>query len=414
MAIEVHPVQRIRVDEESTFATDQSGSLGSFKEVPAVEGSATWTTNQETLDPGQLVQHIDQQNEKILGIKSGTLSFDIPLAPTGVAADNSTTSVQSALGEILKTICGGETLAQGDTINDAGAASTDFDVSNVARWGVGRPIGLLNASSVLEVTEIESISSSNLVMKRDFSFTPSNGAVCYNSASYHIAKNPTTTLQFAVEGLIDDDRWLLVGCQLESWSFNFESGQVPTASLSFTVAGWIHGEEASTPLTGVSLGTSTYANFSPVAMKDSAFLMGVAGNAARQAGMAVSSFSISPNLAYRPITSPGGSASSDIITRYVRTRQAPTFSGQFTIPFEDESWRNRKENRDDMYMQLEIGQTAGSMVVLSLPTVQVVDVQRVDSAGIAAQTVNFEARLDSETSGDTGEYAQSVARLSFL
>ena len=272
----------------------------------------------------------------------------------------------------------------------------------------------MNASSILEVSEIKSISSNNLAFKRTFSFTPSNGATCFNSASYHVAKNPTTTLQFAVEGIVDDDRWLLVGCQLESWSFNFTAGQVPTMSLSFQVAGWIHGEDASTPLTGAALGTSTYTNFQPIALKDSAFIMGTVTNATRQSGLKASSISISPNLVYTPITSPGGSGSSDIITDFVRTRQVPTFSGQFTLPFEDETYRNHKENKDDLYVWFEFGQTQGNMVVLSLPTVQIVDVQRVDAAGIASQTVNFEARLDSETSGDTGEYAQAVARIHLL
>lgn len=414
MATQVHPVQRLRVDEESSFATDQSGSIGSFKEVPAIEGSMQFTHDEEMLDPGQLVQHIDQQNEKIRGVRGGTLSFDVALAPTGVAADSSTTAVQSALGEIFKTIMGGETLAQGDTINDAGAAATDFDVTNVGRWKVGGAIGLINSAGVLEVTEIESISSNNLAFKRSFSFTPSNGATCYNAASYHMAKKPGTTLQFAAEGIVDDDRWLLCGCQLASWTFRFESGTIPIVSLSFTVAGWLHGEDASTPLTGASLGTSTYANYSPIATKDSAFIVGTVTNATRQSGLKASAFSVTPNVQYGTITAPGGSGESDVICEYVRLRQPPTFSAQFTAPFEDETWRAHKEALDDMYCWIEFGQTAGKMVVISLPTVQVIDTPRVDAAGIASQQVSLEARLDSETSGDTSEFAQSVARIHFL
>lgn len=419
MAIEVHPVARIRVEEETTFATDQTGSLGNFKEVPAVEGTPTLTISQEALNPGQLVQHIDAWNEKILGVKSASLSFDIPLAPTAVAADSSTTSVQNALGEMLKSMMGTETLAQGDTINDAGAAATDFDVSNISRWSTpgppGRAVGLVNTSGILEVTEVESSSGSNLAFKRDFSFTPTNGATVYNSATYSMATNPTTTLQFVVEGIVSDDRWILLGCQMSSWSFTFEPGGVPRLSLTFEAAGWIHGEDGATNLTSSALGTSTYTNFSPRVLSDSAFIIGTVTAAARQSGLNAAAFSVTPNLSFQSNTSPGGSASSDIITSWTRVRTGPTFSGQFTIPFEDETWRNHKESKDDLYCQIEIGNKIGNMIVISFPTIQITDVQRVDNAGIASQNVSFEARLDTETSeGTASDFGQSVCRIHFM
>jgi len=60
MSIEVQAVQRIRAFSESTFGADSSASIGSFTDLPIVEGTAQLTLTRDELDPGQLVQHIDE------------------------------------------------------------------------------------------------------------------------------------------------------------------------------------------------------------------------------------------------------------------------------------------------------------------------------------------------------------------
>ena len=409
-------VGRVRVEEEAggSFAVDASGSIGSFKDLPVIEGTGQLQVPQESLPPGHLQQHIDGYPEELLGVKSASLSFDVNLHATGTAADSSTTSIQTALGELLKQTLGGETLAQGDTINDAGAAATDFDVSNVGRWSEGGAIGLLDSSSNMEVTEVESISSNNLVMKRNFSFTPSNGATCYNSAGYHLAENPSTSIQAAVEGINTDDRWLLLGGQHDAISFTLENGQLPRVSKTLKFASWIHAEDAGTPFNSGSVGDASYTQ-SPVVLMDSELLVGTVGTAARPTALKASQMTLNLNLSYVPVTSPGGTGASDIIVQWQRVRSAPVVSGSFTIPFEDETWRAHKESRTDMYWFLQIGQTAGSVVALSAPTIQIVSVDVVDVNGVSMQTVSWRGRLDEETSESTAtELGQSAFRAHFL
>ena len=415
MAINVSKfnVGRVRIEEESSFASDLSGSIGSFKDLPVIEGTGQLTVSQETIPPGQLQQHIDGYPEMLLGIKSASLSFDVNLYATGTAADDSTTSIQTALGEILKQIMGGETLAQGDTINDAGPAVGDFDVSNVARWNEGGAIGLTN-QAVLEVTEVESISASNLVFKREFSFTPSNGATCYNSAGYHLAENPTGSIQAAVEGINTDDRFLLLGGQLDSWTFTFEPGQLPRCSITLKFAAWIHAEDASTPFNSAALADASYTH-APVLLTNSDMLVGTITTASRPTALCASSFTFAPNMSYVPVNCPGATNSSDIIKQWQRVRSAPVISGQFTIPFEDETWRAHKESRTDMYFWLQVGNAIGNTVCLSAPTIQITDVQVVDVGGVSMQNVSWVGRLDAETSESTAtELGQSAFRIHFL
>ena len=278
---------------------------------------------------------------------------------------------------------------------------------------MGSTLGLINSAGILEITEIESISGNTLSFKRNFSFTPSNGATCYNAASYHLAENPTGSIQAAVEGLNTDDRFLLLGGQLDSIGFNFENGQLPRLSLTLKFAAWIHAEDASTPFNSAALADASYTQ-SPILLMDSELLVDVVNTGARPTALKASQMTLDLSLTYEPVTSPGGVAASDIITQWQRVRSVPVVSGQITIPFEDETWRVHKENRQDLYWTLHIGQTAGSSVTLSVPTMQVVDVQVVDVNGISMQNVSWRGRLDEETSESTAtELGQSAFRIHF-
>lgn len=407
-------VGRVRVEQEVSFATDASALIGSFKDLPIIEGTGSLTITEETLPPGDLQQHIDGYPKELLGVRSASLSFDVNLYATGTAANNLTTSIQTALGEVLKQIMGTEGLEQGDTINDAGAAVTDFDVTNEDRWAVGGALGLLDSNSNMQVSEIESKSINNLVFKRNFGFVPSNGAVCYNSAGYWLGENPIGSLQAAVEGLNTDDRFLLLGGQLDSWTFTLENGALPRMSVTLKFAAWIHAEDAATPFNVAALGDASYTQ-SPVVLMDSELLVGTVGAASRPTALKASEMGFNPSLTFEPVTSPGGVGASDTVVQWKRTRSVPVIAGTFTVPFEDESWRVHKESRTDMYFWLQIGQTAGSVVCLSAPTIQIVDVAVSDANGVSVQQVSWRGRLDEETSESTAtERGQSAFRLHFL
>ena len=124
----VSPVQLIQAMTESSFAADMTGSLGSFTAIPFQEGTASVSLVQEMHDPMHAVQHHHDYREEILGEKSCSIQFTMPLAPTGTAADASTAAVQSALGLLLKTCMGGEDLGNG---TGPGRALLDLEIHSV-------------------------------------------------------------------------------------------------------------------------------------------------------------------------------------------------------------------------------------------------------------------------------------------
>ena len=412
MSIEVSAVQRIRVITEAagSFATDQTGSLGSFVDVPAMEGTATVALGQEMLDPAYAQQHKDGRVTHILGRKSCSLSFSVPLASTGTAAASGISAVQGALGLLLAATMGGEDLGAGTTISDAGVADTDFDVASATGLTAGTAMGVL-VGTTTEWRVIENIATLNVTPKLNFSASPSNGAVVNSCATYYLKQDPDTSLQFAVYGAEQDDRWLLQGCQLQSMTLEVTSGQIPKITFTFSGATWTYGASTSTPITGSAIATATYSNVSPVAAVSGVYYQQTAGTATYSASTSrldVSQEAWSPAMAYVPQTSPTGVQT---VLRWVRNRVNPVVSFTFNVPYQDTTWFAVRDAKTVKAFVRQFGSgTAGSTVLIEIPSAQVVDVQRVDDGGLAYQTVSCAAGLDTDIASNTGDQSFSPLR----
>lgn len=412
MTIELHNVARLRVWTESTFASDGTGTLANYTDVPAVEGSVSVTLGQETLNPEHLQQHTDGYPEQSLGRKSCSISMSLILAPTGSAAGDATAAQQSALGELLAAVMGGENLGTGDVVQAspaptttafAGAAASSRNLDDGAAVGI-----LRGASSALQLREIQARSSETLTLKLALSNAAQTSDVIYGCATYYLAQDPTASLQFIVEGSEQDDRWLLMGCQLESMAIDVPINQLPRITLTFKGATWLHGASTAGVLTGSALGTASYTLVSPVHV-DGDFRVATVGTDTLTAGTSIpiSALTLTPALGYLEIPSPQGTEG---VYRFRRGRNAPAVRGSFRTFYEDTTWLTARDNKTAKAVWFQLGDVQGKAVLLSLPRVQIVDVQRVDAGGVAGQEVTFVARLDSDVTA-TNDLAVSPFRI---
>ena len=417
MSIEVHSVQAIRGFAESTFGADSSGSVGSFTYLPIVEGSAQMTLTRDELDPGFLVQHIDEGRERVLGKRMATLSFTMNLAPTGTAAAAAVTAVAPhGLGLVLKTIMGGESLTAGTTA----AAGSTASVINVAagtgsRWAnPGQLMGWTNSAGVTEWREVESRSTDAITLKRGFSGAPSTSNVLYAAATYYMTANPTATMAFLVEGLESDDRWLLTGGQGVGGmtvAVDITGGQLPRATFNFSFARWYASNETGSSITG-TLGPATYSNYAPIvgeAGNFEAWTVGAPTYSTTQS-IHVSALTFEPHIAYVPYTSPSGT---NTVKQWVKSRNTDSpIQGQFTLPYQDTTWFAHRNSKTDIAATYTIGTAAGSAVVLSVPTLQVLNPQRAaDAQGLAAQVVMYKGRRDTDVGSDQTDLGHSPFRI---
>lgn len=407
MTIEVHALQRMRVDTEAAGSFAVAKAIpGTFTDVPFSEGTAELTLTQAMLPAQTAQQYIDGYAKDIKGLKSAQLRFSMLLAPTGVAATNGVTAVQGALGKILAAIMGGERLGVGDLINDATPAVDNFDVTTAARFTAGSAIGE-QISGLWEAREIESVVGSTLTLKHAFSGAPSNGSQILNSATYYLTEDPQTSLQFVVEGAEQSDRWHLFGGQ-GSFTIDTPIGELPRITFTIDFATWIN-------LSDSALGAATYTNYAPRHIAQSEFLAQVVGTSTRNI-VPCSSIQFTPQIAYIPIKTPGGT---ETILRWRRNRAVPAAQIQFSTYYEAyATWFQERDDRDDYHFALTIGNgvagAQGNMVLLTVPTAQITDVQRIDDGGISGQRVIAKARLDADATDQTTEIRRSPFRIHLL
>lgn len=417
MTTVVEHVKRARLYEEpnGSFAVDHTGTLGDFKEVPFVEGSLRLTLSKPTQSPMHLQQHIDGYPKEVFLPKEAKLDFAINIEglttrPTGAAA-------QGGLGRLLKIILGTETLQTGTTINDAAATTTSFVVTSAAGLIKGGAIGLATgAGGALEIREIKNISTNTVTLKHALSNAPSNSSTVWAAATYTLGSgdgDTATSAQMIVEGLEQDDRWLLIGGQIESLNMELTPGQIPKMTGTLKFANWLHGGDTSASLIGSALGTSTYTHNHTHVIKDSEFRVLENGTTSiSNTLLQVPALSFAPNLSYVAHRTPAGT---NTVYQWIRARTAPVISGQFSLTFDAETWWDRRDASAGYCVALQIGTSSSTGgVLITAPTVQVTDAQRIDLDGIAGQQVSWKGRLDEDITTATTDAHKSAFRIHIM
>lgn len=398
----VQNVSLIQVFLESTFGTDITASLASFLSVPFNEGTAQMVLTQETHDPLTAVQHHHDYREEVLGKKSCTLSFTMPLAPTGTAAGDATAAVQGALGYMLKAAMGGEVLGTGSTFASGWTAVTgDVAASGGSGFAKGTALGWVNDSGVYEMRPIKSVSTDTLATKLAFSDTPDASDVAYSSATYYPTSDPDTSLQFVVRGLESDDDWVLLGMQLDSMTITLPlDGTIPTIAFSWKGVDWMYGADAAGSASLTNIAPTTYSNFLPIVGHAGRFLTQVNGTTTYTgAEVPVSACAFEVPLSYVPITSPGGI--NGVLRWRLSRNNGPSVTGSYTTYYVDTARFVDRDDRDSRLVWYQCGVTAGQSFALEAGTVQYTDVQRVDAGGIASDTVTWKGRLDGDITSPT-------------
>lgn len=415
MTIELHAVQRIRAFSESTFGADSSASIGSFTDLPIIEGSATLATNRDELDPGHLVQHRVEGRERLLGKRAATLSFQMNLAPSGTPGTNGVSSITGPLGMLLKAVMGGEQLAEG-SIAAAGSTAIIINVSagDGAHWQYGGQVmGWANSAGIVEWREVKSRSTDAITLKRGFSGVPATSDVLYNKATYYFTANPAESLAFLVEGLENEDRWLLTGGQAVGGltiAIDVTAGTIPRVTFSMTFARWYASDETGSSIVG-TLGTATYSATNPIVGEAGNFASWVAGAPTFSTTQAVhvSALAFEPHVTFVPYTSPSGV---NTIKQWVAGRNADSpVQGQFTTVYQDTTWFTRRNSKTDVALMYVAGVTGADSFIISAPTTQVLNPQRApDASGLAGQIVMWKGRRDTDTA-QTTDIAKSPLRI---
>jgi hypothetical protein len=411
MTIQIKAVESMRVIVESTFGADATSSpgLASFTYVPFNEGSAEVTLTRLEADPMQAVQSRYEGREKVLGARSAGLKFTMNLAPTGTAGTG--LCITSALGILLKASMGGERLGTGTTFVTGWTAITG-DVTSGAGFVAGGWIGWANTAGTVEWRQIKSVTSNTIVLAHGFSGSPANTNVAYAAAEYYFTEDPAQSLQFLVSGQESDDRWLLLGAQCTGGfdiTIDPSGAAIPTITFNMTASWYLESDETAASVTG-TLADATYSAYSPIVGNAGEYRMFTVGTPTLSTAsrIHVSALAFAPKIVTVPVKSPSG-ANGGTVLRYRGGRANPPVAGSFTTYLEDLTWFVGRDAKTDYCQQHTIGTVAGAQVVVSAPTVQVLNPQRsVSGEEIAGQTISWEGRRNTDTAATT-EAAKSPA-----
>lgn len=398
-------IERMRVAQETTFGIDLTGSLGSFSEVPFIEGSSAPILNIPVETPGHAQQLVDGYPLGVHLPKNAQLTYQCNLETFSTKATAGVAPTQHWLGYMLECALGAKSLTTGTAIT-TGASTTVAPVSVATTIHPGCALGFnTGTGGAMEIREVKSKSGSNITLKHALSGSPSNAAGVLGSATYFC--NPYTTgaefkgIQFVCEGQNTEDRWRLNGGWLDSLTLTTQPGGIVRANFGWNFADWdkLDGSSSSGDTVGDTLGVSTYTNTNTLVLMDSEFRSQTVGTSTIGTLLHASTIEFRPNIRFAAPRTPAGV---NTVLQGVRVHTAPVLSGSFVLPYEDETWRTARDNRTQKALWLQIGSsTTTGGVLISAPNVQIVNVQRVDVEGVINYRVDWVARLDADTTAES-------------
>ena len=415
MTIEADVLRWCGIYEEpaGSYQIDNSGTLAAFAHLPFEEGTLVAQLGRELLDPLAGKIRLDGHDKKVLGVRGCTLALSTMLASHGQDLDGDVAPVTKstwALLRVLQTVMGGSIATTDESAQTivvvTGTSTTVVEVTtgHGGRFEAGGVIGCqtVSGSSALELREVLSVSGDLVSVKQAFSGTPVTGTPVRGGISVYLTEDSTSSLQAVIEGREATDGVVLRGLQ-GGFSLTLPVGGRGQITFALAGAGWAR-LGASTPTTPV------YVSVSPFALVPLEVTVPTLGSTTRVV-VPESELAIEPQIVYAPQRS---GAATETIARMKRAPARPICRGSFVAPYEDDTWYEARDNRSDHAVFAQAGNLAGSCMLISLPTVQITDVQPAASGeGNAGQRVSFEARHDEEIGGAT-EVGYSALRLHFV
>lgn len=419
MTVVADRVRRMRIANEPTGSFGVEIGIGSFSDCAFREDSLKLTMNRPMESPMLSQQILDGYPSKVFLPRDAQLDFATNLRPLTQRCGNAAASAGTIApdNQLWATAMQGAQYNQiGTTIASTSTTSVLNVTSGAGLFEGGAIACATGAGGALECREIKTISSNVVTVKHAFSSIPANGSTVYAPGTFYLSGTTGTvalSLQAAIEGIITTDRWLLKGGQIKSPpAFDFAPGTVPKVTWSFGFADWDPADGTNTTMNlNAALADQNYADTGIQSVMDSEFRVMTAGTTAIASTLIeATSMTITPSIKYVPHKTVSGL---NTVKQWVRVRpDGPPVTGEFTVPFEDQSWFTARDNETERSIFFQIGSSvAGGAVLISVPRVCIDDVQREELDGISGQRIKWYAKSDNQTTTNSSELQKSAFRV---
>lgn len=377
-------LQRIRaIVESGSFGADMSSTIvASGFEVKAHPSQPD--VQKTMLKDESNRQRSWEDRPDIVGPDSVDFPLKMYLAGSGLPLDNAATTPtvpRTSITKMFKSVLGGWWGEKGD-VAAAGSTTAVVNATVGARFQAGGAIIVpTGAAGALEMREIASKATNALTLKTLTSNALATAGAIHNCETLYPADHASITdsLAFLVESVQRKDVWWLRGCQAAGgFSLELPQSDKPSTTFNMKGAGYLHDTQAGTPIAG-TLGSATYTDGNPPVFMKSEILYGTAGSTVRTV-LDTYSIKLSPSWGFEPIPSTGNGINGQ--NGWFPTKGEPLMTFEIeigvdsTAPYDETAIKTEWPNGTKKQLFIQIGNTAGNIVGISLPCVQITAVKR--------------------------------------
>lgn len=407
---EITRIARVRVIDESSFATDRTGSIGSFwgMRLDSVQAPRA-AVQAHDVDP--LRSFRGQEYASEFGFTRAQLTAGGDLVSVGTAIANGVTTTKDGISKLFEQILGGYRTGEGSDVA-SGASATSFSVSagDGAQLLDGQIIFIesANGSGIFRANVVATRSTDALTTVLDHvDGTPATSADVLNTQMVYETDKPAGSLQWLVEFTRDrDDIFLYLGCQ-GNLQITWTLGGKVTWSTTQDVSRVLHDDELATPQGGAAMSVYTVDSGTPVVAKNNSIHFGPA-SASTRVNPTILEFTFDPGIAWQEIPdfqNASGRAGFEALTG------KPMCT--ITVLAGTETYKDARDAGTIYTVLAQAGYTGGKQLALFLPRVQIVGIEAVEVNGLACEKLTCECLAASQfpdQSTDVRRYRWALGR----
>lgn len=374
------------------------------------------TLDRPPLPDNRITQYLDERAQSKLGLLTWTLSFSTYLHSHGQTLDTTTVYNQDTdyLGFLLAKGLGGQTVATVGANSDvaSGSATTGFVVTagHGARFLAGQAYAINpNALGHLEAREVLGRSTDTLTCKVVHSQAMTTGDDVIGGQTVYPPQSTALTEGIHFLGIGKDaaDQYICRNGSLRALALTVGTGSLPTLRWTFGGVGWAR-------TTGKTFLGATYNGAAPVVVRDSELLVSSIAGTTRVPQHAPA-YSYQINLRRQPWGSPSGQEG-ELEPVHLGCEVTTTLTLPLDAvkgdPHTHAYATGRTAGTQYQWFQ-QFNRTAGSIVLLSVPTLDVEpEPQRVREGGLVQIRTTFRSTADAAISSAlTTDLARAAFRI---
>lgn len=400
-------IGRARVYQEpTTFGADVSASIASYGDLRLVGASLpSAAISPEMLPDQRMVQNIHTHYSDVVGFKKGDgLQLKGYLCGSGQTLNAAASPTQTTLCKLLERIVGAYQGTAGSAYASA-ASSTGVTVTGGqgSRFLAGTltAIESANASGLFCVRKIATRSTDALTWSiatglGSTAFTVASGCRLLGALMVYPINSPSGTLglTFCVEGEDRNQIYWLTGAQASALGFEWPIGKDLMWSTTQMAAKLFLDTEVGTPLNGGALSAATYDDGARVTATAGSIWFTPSGGTTLLAPH-ISEFTFNSGIKWV-----SGDTFNGVEGRGYYEYLPDQATATITLPY-DVTYVTAHRAGTLYQLLAQAGQTAGGIVALELPTVQIRDVKIIDKGGLLRMQLTLACQTDAVTNTTT-------------